>query len=604
MKNPIAIGDATQYSQIEKNIGIDLLPNEQTNTFDPSTNFPILENILDIPAWTFDLAELEALTSDELVSSIQLAIQQQRYFQPENDNALFYLINLKSLDSDNLHIIELTEAINQQLSSQTQIAIQANDEKQLISIIARTKTLSKNNSNIKELRKKLVTIKTINKLYAKGTEQIFNNLIVREDSQDAWHTAKQCLDIDFNNSKTQLLVTKVNDILIDRALRAAEETDFIFAQSQIEQAQLLDPNSFIVAQTQNKISQLRQQRYLWLEQQLAIAIDRINISRAQRMLNQLAEIGLQRSQLDDYQSELDRITTFGKYQPLQIFSHQNPTSIKLPNMVVIPTGSYVMGSRNGPKHEKPPHTVNINYGFAASQNEISVADFRLFIQNTNYKTDAEKNNTSKIYDIRTGRLKNKNRINWQKDYLGKKAKGNIPVIHVSWNDAIAYTQWLSELTGKNYRLITESEFEYILRAGSKSIYPRGDSTPLQVIENLTGKLDKSKKSSRIRWKNGFDKYNDKYWGPAPTGSFINNPFKLNDTAGNVMEWVMDCWHDSYVRAPLDGTSWTNPGCEDHVIRGGSWSSAKNEFTSSHRFRARAPFTDARLGFRVAVDLLP
>ena len=423
MKNPMTIGGASRDSQIEKSLGIDLLPNEQTNTFDPTTTFPILENILDIPAWTFDLAELEALTSDELVSSIQLAIQQQRYFQPENDNALFYLINLKSLDNDNIYITELTAAINQQLSSQAQIAIQENDEKQLISIIARTKTLNKNNPSINDLKKKLATIKTINKLYAKGTEQIFNNLIVREDSQDAWHTAKQCQDIDFNNSKTQLLVTKVNDILIDRALRAAEETDFVFAQSQIEQAQLLDPSSFVVAQTQNEISQLKQQRYLWLEQQLAIAIDRINIARAQRMLSQLAEIGLQQSQLNDYQGEINRITTFGKYLPLQIFSDQSPTSMKLPDMVVIPTGSYVMGSRTGPKHEKPPHTVNINYGFAVSQNEISVADFGLFMQNTDYKTDAEKNNTSKIYDLRTGRLKNKNRVNWQKDYLGKKAKG-------------------------------------------------------------------------------------------------------------------------------------------------------------------------------------
>jgi formylglycine-generating enzyme required for sulfatase activity len=69
-----------------------------------------------------------------------------------------------------------------------------------------------------------------------------------------------------------------------------------------------------------------------------------------------------------------------------------------------------------------------------------------------------------------------------------------------------------------------------------------------------------------------------------------------------MEWVNDCWHDSYTRAPTNGNAWINPGCESHVIRGGSWSSAKEDFSSTHRFKARSNFTDARLGFRIAVDL--
>ena len=69
-----------------------------------------------------------------------------------------------------------------------------------------------------------------------------------------------------------------------------------------------------------------------------------------------------------------------------------------------------------------------------------------------------------------------------------------------------------------------------------------------------------------------------------------------------MEWVDDCWHDSFVRAPINGSAWINSGCQNHVIRGGSWSSAKDDFTSSHRFKAKENFTDARLGFRIALDL--
>ena len=587
----------TQNSQ---NIDFSVVP--QPDNFDPNTNFPTLESILDIPAWTFDIDKLEAITSEELVTTIQQSIEEGNFFEPENDNAFFYLINLKSIDNENPQLAELSVEINKQLSIQAQQAIEKNDEKQLISVISRTRTLDENNPNINHLKDKLATIKTINKLYSKGLEQIQNNLIVTDDSVDAWHTAKQCMEVDPHNSKAQKLVFLVNSHLINNALRAAEETDFQLAQIQIEQAQMLASSSAAVTNAQIAIDQLKQKRYVWLEQQITRAIERVNIPRAKMMMNQLAQLGLAQSQINEYQNVIERLSIFGKYLPLDSFSDQTLANEPLPKMVVMPTNSYLMGSIQGPKHEKPAHQVNINYGFAVSQNEISVADFKLFMETKSYRTDAEKNHSSRIYDLRTGRLKNKNRVTWHKDYLGKTAHDPDPVIHVSWNDAIAYSQWLSQQTGKNYRLLTESEFEYILRAGTRTLYPWGNGTPTQVIENITGKLDRTKQSSRIKWKKGFDDYNDGYWGPAPVGSFIPNQLKLNDTAGNVMEWVMDCWHDSYTRAPIDGSSWTNPGCEDHVIRGGSWSSSKNEFISSHRFKARANFTDARLGFRIAVDL--
>jgi formylglycine-generating enzyme required for sulfatase activity len=374
------------------------------------------------------------------------------------------------------------------------------------------------------------------------------------------------------------------------------------ANSQISQAKMLFPDSPLVILTQSTIDDLKQQRYQWLEQQISLAIQQANVERSTQMMTQLQQLGLSQQLLNEYQSEIERITLFGKFKPFDIFIDKFKDQIELPKMVVMPINSFIMGSNDGAKNQKPPHRVTINYGFAVSQNEISVEQFELFIEDSDYISDADVKNSSRIYDMRTGRLKNKNRVNWSKNFIGKKASSNDPVIPVSWNVALAYTSWISQQTGKNYRLITESEFEYVLRAGSSSYYPWGEGTPLQVIENLTGKLDNDRNKSRAKWKTGFDRYNDKFWGPAPVGSFITNSFKLNDTAGNVMEWVMDCWHDSYARAPIDGSSWSNPGCENHVIRGGSWSSAKNEFSSAHRFTAKANFTDARLGFRIAVNL--
>ncbi len=594
----------TSFSVIQEHkplIGIEKTEENKT-FFDPTTQRTVIEEILDIPAWKFNIDDLEKLTSEELVTTIQKAIEQERYFEPENQNALFYLVNLKQIDSQNENIASLTAVLAQQLKLKTTQAISQGDEEQLTTAIAQLKTLNKNSSTINALEQKLSTIKTINKLYKKGRKQLQDNLVITTNSQDAWHSAKQAMEIDSNNNKALLLVAQVNGILINNALRAAEEIDFQLAQEQISHAKLLSPESINVQQAQATIQDLKQQRYVWLEQQIHQAIDTTNIKRAEKMLSQLSDLNISQALINDYQNEIARMKLYGSYSPLDTFKDSTQEGLSLPKMAIMPVGKYQMGYTQGPKHEKPVHNVTINYGLAISQNEISVSDFALFIKDTKYKTDAEKKHSSVIYDIRTGRLKNKNRITWKKDYQGKKAKPENPVIHVSWNDANNYIQWLKNQTNKKYRLPSEAEFEYFLRAGSHTIYPWGNGTPLQVTENLTGKLDRLKGNNRMRWKKGFENYNDNYWGPAPVGSFTPNQFNLYDTAGNVMEWTADCWHDSYTRAPVDGSAWVNQGCENHVIRGGSWSSSKNEFRSSHRFTAKANFTDARLGFRVALDL--
>ena len=601
MKHPLNQGDTLTITN-DKPIGLGILADDQINNFNPDTKPAEFATILDIPAWKLDIEELKNQTSDELLTSIRKAIDEERFFQPSQDNALFYLVSLKSIDDDMSKYQSIEEKLVQRLGILAQVAIAKNDEQQLTTYLSKLKTLSSENELIKPLKQQLVTIKTINKLYKKGIQQLSNNRIVTLDSQDAWHTAKQCLEIAGNNPKTKELITKINHAIISNALLAAEETDYTLAQNQIHQAELLSPESDVVLNAIEKITQLKQQRYIWLEQQISQAIDHVNIPRAKRMLEQLANLGLQSSQLLEYQNEINRIKTFGKHRPLQEFSHQLTDDSKTPKMVVMPTGRYIMGNTDSVKFQQPAHIVNINYGFAVSQNEISVGQFKQFIQNSNYRTDADNKNSSRIYDARTGRLKNKRKTSWQNNYLGKKTEDNEPVIHVSWNDAQAYVKWLSSLTGKTYRLLSEAEFEYVLRAGTKSYYPWGIGSPKSVIENLTGKQDKFDKNSRIKWSKGFENYTDGYWGPAPVGNFIVNQFRLNDTAGNVMEWVDDCWHDSYVRAPTDGKAWINSGCQDHVIRGGSWSSGKSDFSSSHRFKAKSNFTDARLGFRIALDL--
>jgi formylglycine-generating enzyme required for sulfatase activity len=120
------------------------------------------------------------------------------------------------------------------------------------------------------------------------------------------------------------------------------------------------------------------------------------------------------------------------------------------------------------------------------------------------------------------------------------------------------------------------------------------------VENVTG--DGERFAGGRSWEGGFRRYDDGYWGPAPVGSLQPNSFGLFDMGGNVMEWVEDCWHDSYVRAPTDGSAWVNPGCDRRVIRGAQWSSTPEMSRSGFRLSAGPTTADARVGFRVARDL--
>ena len=577
------------------------IPIQQPKEFQPDTNFPTIDSILDVPQWEFDLQTLSTLTSEELIKSANLSIDEDRYFQPENDNALFYYLSLKSIDEANENLQILSEKITNKILDISNLAISESDTDNLTFAISRLKTLNSNHAEILNLEEKLSTIKTINEIYPKGLQFLAEGNVINADNNDAWHIAKRSFMLDTENPNSIELVRKVEDFLVAEALLAAEEIDFQLANSSLEQLEMLNPESENILPTKQRITDLKKQRLLWLKQQTESAIDTANLQRAEQMYEQLLMLGVDDEQFAEYNSEIQRIRIFGRYKPLDNFADFYKNS-ETPEMVVMPTGSFLMGNAQGLNNEQPLHRVDIQYGFAVSKNEISVKDFRLFIKDTNYVTDAEKNKSSKIYDLKTGRLKNKSKITWERDYLGKKSKDDLPVIHISWNDALAYSQWLANKTGKNYRLLSESEFEYILRANTTSIFPWGDGNPTEIIENLTGKQDKSKGVIRSKWEKGFENYNDKHWGPAPVGSFVANSFGLNDTAGNVMEWVMDCWHDSYVRAPVDGTAWFNPGCENHVIRGGAWSSAKEEFSSSNRSTAKSNFTDARVGFRIALTL--
>ena len=231
-----------------------------------------------------------------------------------------------------------------------------------------------------------------------------------------------------------------------------------------------------------------------------------------------------------------------------------------PEMVVLPGGRFQMGCLAGDDNcdpdEKPAHPVTVP-AFAIGRYEVSFEDYDRFAKDTKRKL---------LDDHGWGR-------------------GRRPVIVVTWDDARAYAAWLSEKTGRRYRLPTESEWEYAARAGTTTPYWWGSGI---------GK-------NRANCRDCGSEWDGKQ--TAPVGSFEPNPFGLHDTAGNVWEWVDDCWHERYEQAPADGSAWREADggdCGSRALRGGSWIDVPRNHRSAARFRIPAgdPYY-LYAGFRIA-----
>ena len=231
-----------------------------------------------------------------------------------------------------------------------------------------------------------------------------------------------------------------------------------------------------------------------------------------------------------------------------------------PQMIVVPAGSYTMGSpasepdRDG--DEGPQHNVTLARPFAVGKFALTFDEWDACVAGGGC-------NGYDPGDAGWGRARR-------------------PVINVSWDDAKAYVAWLAKLTGKPYRLLTEAEYEYAARAGTRTAYPWG---------NVIGNKNANCNGCGSQWDNK---------QTAPVGSFSPNGFGLYDMVGNVLEWTEDCLHQSYIRAPADGSAWSGD-CSWHVVRGGSWFNAPGLLRSAARGanddRSRA------IGFRVGRTLL-
>lgn len=398
---------------------------------------------------------------------------------------------------------------------------------------------------------------------------------------------------------------QIEEALLARAAAAVGRGKFDEAEADLRRASRVGLRPGLVQDARAALAQARAQSAASAVADANEAIDRLDLPSATARLADAQASDPQAPGLDELARRLALARRYGHFRPGQRFADALGNGVDGPAMVVVPHGEFAMGApgeESGARdNERPQHDVRFERGFAMAVRETSVEEFARFIAATGYRTVAERRGRSTVYDERGGAMVELRGANWRRDYQGRaQASPGDPVIHVAFEDAVAYAEWLSARTGLRYRLPSEAEFEYALRAGSTSPWPWGDRLPARAPGNLTGEGDQSPQGRR--WGRAIRGWSDGYWGPAPVGRYAPEGFGTQDLVGNVSEWVEDCWHDSYRRAPGDGRAWVNRGCEERVVRGGSWASTLEQGRSAFRLQVPAALTSARIGFRVARDL--
>jgi formylglycine-generating enzyme required for sulfatase activity len=398
----------------------------------------------------------------------------------------------------------------------------------------------------------------------------------------------------------------VESALIRRAERAAQSDDYAGAERWLSLAQGVLPRTGTVDHARQRLAVQRASRIGDLRDRGIRALGEADgINGARRHLAALLRIAPTGDPAAaDLRQRIDLAVHYGLFRPGQVLTDALAGGGRGPQLVVVPHGAFRMGAQPGEAGatdvERPARNIRFERGLAISRTEVTVGEFGRFIAATGHRARSVRRGYSTAYDERSGNLVRRGGVDWRSDYAGKPASDNLPVVHVSAKDAAAYAEWLSEQSGQRYRLPSEAEFEYALRAGNPARFPWGEGNPPARSGNYTGGLDVS--PSGRKWQNAFAGYGDGAWGPAPVGSYNANRYGLHDLAGNVSEWVADCWHDSYRRAPGDGSAWVNPGCRIRVLRGGSWASSPAQTRSAWRLGSGADNTNARTGFRVVREI--
>jgi formylglycine-generating enzyme required for sulfatase activity len=532
------------------------------------------------------------------------ALQADRLVGGKDSAATMFMAVLKQ-KADSQRALGGMDEVRARLAAEIEQDIALGDADAARDALAALKALPASASEVGPLQEKLALLDKVRPMLGKAASQLQEGKADRPQGDSALDTYRDVLQLDPDNAVAEQGIIQVQRVVLDKALAAVAQNDFTAADAALAEAATILPESQGLQDTRGRIEGMRRQSGSAMLAQARSALDAGNLELAQQLATKAQQISPDLAGIDDFNERVTNARLYASYKPGQVFADRFVDSTgQAPALVVLPTGHFMMGSPDGERghdtNEAPAHEVQIDKGVGMGRSAVTIGQFRDFVRSSGYVPQSQSLGGGSVYDEQSGGLRDDATATWQDDYAGKPGQERLPVINVSWNDAKAYADWLSQRTGKKYRLASEAEFEYALRAGSTTRYWWGNDNPTSRVENLTGGNDRS--GSGRRWSNAFGGYKDSYWGPAPVMSFTPNPFGLYDMGGNVSEWVGDCWHDNYIRAPRTAESWVNPGCSRRVIRGGSWGSAPDMVRSAYRQGAEADLRSARVGFRVVREL--
>jgi formylglycine-generating enzyme required for sulfatase activity len=258
-------------------------------------------------------------------------------------------------------------------------------------------------------------------------------------------------------------------------------------------------------------------------------------------------------------------------------------------MVVLPEASFMMGNSGAVadslSSETPQHVVTMNSAVASGTTEVTLGEFRVFAE----ATSLESSGCTVLTD---GEWNFDPAADWA--HPGYPQADTHPVTCVSWNEAAAYSAWLSSRTGVEYRLPSESEWEFFSRAQTRTSHWYAETgIDACTAANIADR-------SALREYRGWTTMDcdDGYVYTAPAGQFQANGFGIRDSLGNVFEWVEDCWNPDYAGAPVDGSAWLEGDCSQRVLRGGSWHTQPAFVTASFRNHFAVEHKSSTIGFRV------
>ena len=586
---------------------------DAADTSDPSVTIQGDDRIARSLTWEVPEVALDPDALPATRKRAATALRTGRLYEDAGSAIPLYLAILKLAPDDTEASAGLRQALQMLIETGDEALAAAGEEIDALRSAHRIAAVARSTRpDDKAVRAYLARVDAVDRLWELNREGERELRAGRYDEKDgALPRFRETLRLRAGQARALQGLAAVESGLIRRAEAQAERGDFAAAQRWLARAAKVRPQGVgapsatitdarvrIEGVRHARVAQLRDEGLLALQQPGGIAPARIKLAQILR----IAEPG--DAAAAELRQRIDLATHYGLFRPGQRFTDALAGGGRSPELVVVPHGGFRMGAGqaevDADDTERPAHYVRFDRGFAMSSNEVTVDDFRRFVSASRYQSRATRRGHSLVYDERSGNFVRRSGVDWQSDYVGARAADMMPVLHVSARDAEAYAQWLSEQSGQRYRLPSEAEFEYALRAGSSGRFPWGDGTPPPRSGNFTGARDRS--PGGRSWSNAFAGYGDGYWGPTPVGRFAANAYGLHDLAGNVSEWVADCWHDGYRRAPADGAAWVNPGCRTRVMRGGAWASAPAQTRSAWRAAAEVDTTNARIGFRVVREL--